>query len=605
MKTNKQVHNCTRIYGNIAIGEIVYFNNKQLTIGFTLKQLDELFIEIESIKDDDFIQYGDVHNRFSLSFAGNESIMEFVYPVFDSEVVLEQFKRLVYIEKMNISEAFEEALEQYLFIAKDIVPYLYRDRKNEIYSEINLCKKRLMTRFEVMQLQYLIKNQQNNFILVTNDFKSEYFYNLPASIQGIICKEVTDFEAARAISDVYELPMVVHNHSYVNGEKVIIDAIKGLTIINPRDPDINFYKKELRNFTFRLGEKASFGESKVNLYAPIVDTRTLDKIASGGWYNGVAPFKSEYMYVTKGMTPTFSEQEAVFIKLLNAMQEKEIYIRIPDFRKERPIKYIEDIYTDIDSLIDYYELYNVNLMAIASAVQETKVEVHIVIPMIRMSSEIPFWREAVDAAFEMYNQETPKIGIMMETESALQYHEEYDNMDFVIIGLNDLIEELSDDFNRYSELTKEEIVDLLWPDIRDLHQHLRSYSMKLKHIVAGNFLKNPKIFNKFLKSGFTDFSIPLNAIGLIEETLKNHIESKGQFIGIAAQRIEDQKTKDAQGAKFVPSRLEINAAKAKSALEKKARKQKEIRDSHKEKREAVISSILTKKKKKDDEDENN
>jgi phosphoenolpyruvate-protein kinase (PTS system EI component) len=604
LKTNKQIHNCTRIYGNIALGKIVYFNNKQLTIGFTLKQLDELFIEIESIKDDDFIQYGDVHKRFSLSFAGNESIMEFVYPVFDSEEVQRQFKRLVYIEKMNISEAFEEAIEQYLFITKDIVPYFYRDRKSEIYLEIDLCKKRLMTRFEVMQLQYLIKNQQDNFILVTNDFKREYFYNLPTSIQGIICKEVTDFESARSISDVYELPMVVHNHTYLDGEIVIIDATRELTIINPQDSDTNFYKKELRNFTFELGEMATFGQSKVNLYAPLVDTRTLDKITSGGWYSGVAPFKSEYMYVTKGMTPTFSEQEAVFIKLLNAMQEKEIYIRIPDFRPERPIHYIEDIYTDIDSLINYYELYNVNLMAIASAVQETKMEVNIVIPMIRMSSEIPFWREAVDAAFEMYNQKTPKIGIMMETESALQYHEEYDKMDFVIIGLNDLIEELSDDFNRYSELSKEEIVDLLWPDIRDLHQHLRSYSMKLKHIVGGNFLKNPEVFNKFLKSGFTDFSIPLNAIGLIEETLKQHVESKGKFIGIAAQRIEDQKERDAQGAPIELSRLEINAAKAKSSLEKKAKKQKEIRDSHKEKREAVISTILTKKKKKDDDDKN-
>ena len=603
-KTNKQIHNCKRIHGNIAMGKIVYFNNKQLASRFTIKQLDELFIEIESIKDDEFIQYGDVQNRFSLSFSGHESIMEFVYPVFDSEKVQKEFKRLVYTEKMSISNAFEEAIELHLFNEKDIIPNLCRDRKSEIYAKIELVKKRLMTRFEVMQLQFQIKNEPDDFILFINEFKQEYLYNLPPSIQGIICKDVENFELARYLSDAYELPIVVHNHIYLEEQKVIVDALKQLIITDPHDQDINFYKKEIRKFTFKIGEKATYDQSKVNLYAPIVDTRTLEKIASGGWYNGVAPFKSEYMYVTKGVTPTFTEQEAVFIKLLNAMQEKEVYIRVPDFRPERPLKFIDEIYTDMEALTNYYELYNVNLMAIASAVKETGKEVLIVIPMIRMSSEIPFWREAIDAAFEMYNQKAPKIGIMMETESALQYHDEYDHMDFVIIGLNDLIEELSDDFNRFSELTKEEIIDILWPDIRDLHQHFRSYKMKLKHIVAGNFLKNPKIFNKFLKSGFTDFSIPLSSIGLLEETMINHVESKGRYIGLSAERIEKKKTKESQEAKYSPSRLEISAAKAKASLEKKAKKQKEVRDSHKQKREEVVISILTKKKKKDDDEEN-
>lgn len=559
---------------------------------------------METIKDDEFIQYGDIRRRFSLSFSGNESIMGTVFPIFDSEIVQREFKRLVYQEKVNISDAFEEALERFLFDNKTIVPYFFRDRKNEIYDEINILKHRLMIRFEVMQLQYQLKNQSTNFILVINEFKKEYLYNLPSYIKGIICKNECDFELARSLADAYELPVVIDNYGYMDDETVIVDAVKQLIIINPLDSDINFYQKEIRKYTFEMGELASFDQSKVNLYAPLVDTRSLEKIASGGWYNGVAPFKSEFMYVTKGITPTFYEQEAVFIKLLNAMQEKEVYIRVPDFRPERPMDYIEDIYTDMESLVDYYELYNVNLMAIASAVQETQKEVYIVIPMIRMSSEIPFWREAIDAAFEMYNQKAPKIGIMMETESALQYHDEYENMDFVIIGLNDLIEELSDDFNRYSEMTKEEIVEVLWPDIRELHQHFRGYKMKLKHIVAGNFLKNPEIFNKFLKSGFTDFSVPLNSVRLIEETLKIHVESKGKFIGIAAQRIEDRKTRALQGEKIELSRLDIDAAKAKSDLEKKARKQKEFRDSHKEKREEVVSKILVENINKDDEDEN-
>jgi phosphoenolpyruvate-protein kinase (PTS system EI component) len=353
---------------------------------------------------------------------------------------------------------------------------------------------------------------------------------------------------------------------------------------------------QIREYTFFMGEQPSYGASNINVYVPLVDTRLIEKASYGDWYNGVAPFKTEYMYVTKGAAPTLKEQEEVFIQLLEAFHEKDVYIRIPDFRPNRPTPFLKNIFTDPDAYDRFFQVYNVNLLALASAVKITQKEVNICIPMIRMSSEVSFWRDVVEAAFDMYDLPYPKLGIMIETESAFEYYEDYDDMDFVMIGLNDLIEELTDDLDRFSELSKDEMMDILWPHMRDLHQHLRSYKMQLKHIVAGNCLKNPEIFKKFLKSGFTDFSISISDIKMIEETLKEHNESKGKFIGVAAHRIEKRTLKESQKAQKEQEEAQAAINKEKEMAEKKAKKQQEIRDKNKEKRDFVIKKLLSKKK---------
>jgi phosphoenolpyruvate-protein phosphotransferase (PTS system enzyme I) len=579
----------------ISIGVIVNFNFEKSSQNLSKTALNKIYKQVNVIKEEEFESHRSLYLDVCDATANREWMIRDIFLYLDSDMLKKRFIELVELDKLNIIDAYNKALSEFLKNNQFIPRFFYEVNMSEVYKHIDIIRQRITKRFELMFLQKTINKVKRNFILCVDEFKVEYLDNLPTFIQGIIFKRTKDLEFVRSLSVNFDLPFLMSNQSFTNYDKVIMDGPNKKIIVKPKLAQIQEYMDLIREYTFFMGEHPKYKQSKINIYVPLVDTRLIEKAAYSDWYSGVAPFKTEYMYVTKGAAPTHKEQEEVFVKLLEAFHEKDIYIRIPDFRPERPTPFLGNIYTDKDIYDKFSEIFNVNLLALASAVKITKKEVNICIPMIRLSSEVSFWRDVVEAAFDMYDLPYANLDIMIETESAFEYFEDYDDMDFVIIGLNDLLEEITDDIDRFTDLSKDDMIDILWPHMRDLHQYLRSYKMQLKHIVAGNCLKNPEIFKKFLKSGFTDFSISISEIKLIEEALKEHNEARGKFVGLAAHRIERKAILEVQRTQKKLDDEQAIIDKKKDIADKKAKKQQEIRDKNKEKREIVIKRILFKK----------
>jgi len=585
----------THLNHKISIGIIVNFNFENSTANLSKTALTELYKQIKLIKEEEFENHRSLHLDVNDATAQREWMVWDIFLYLDSTMIETRFKELVELDRINIIDAYHKAISEYIEKNPFQARFNYKFSINNVLKHIKEISDRITMRIELLFFNKAIRKTKRDFILCVNEFKVEYLYNLPSNIQGVIFKSTKDINVIREISVNYDLPFMISEQNFDNSENVIMDGPNDKIIIKPKKAEIRKYTELIKDYTYFIGDEPEYDKSKINIYVPLVDTRLIEKAAYGDWYNGVAPFKTEYMYVAKGAAPTLKEQEAVFVKLLEAFHEKDVYIRIPDFRPNRPTPFLGDIYTDSDIYDRFSEVFNVNLLALASAVRITKKEVNICIPMIRLSKEVSFWRDVVEAAFDMYDLPYANMGIMIETESAFEYFEDYEDMDFVIIGLNDLVEELTDDVNRFSNLSKEEMIDILWPHMRDLHQYLRSYKMQLKHIVAGNCLKNPEIFKKFLKSGFTDFSISMSEIRLIEETLKEHNEAKGKFIGVAAHRIEKRALVESQRAQKELDEAQAIIDKKNEIADRNAKKRQEIRDKNKEKREIVIKKLLWKK----------
>lgn len=117
-------------------------------------------------------------------------------------------------------------------------------------------------------------------------------------------------------------------------------------------------------------------------------------------------------------------------------------------------------------------------------------------------------------------------------------------MDFNIIGLNDLIEEVSFDFNRYDELEWLDFEHELFTYIQQSHQHMRRTGIRLPHLISGNMIRNERLFQKLINMGFTQFIIPLSQIRLAEKLVSNHEATRGRYIGVAQKRREAKKAKE-------------------------------------------------------------
>ncbi len=584
---------CKVLYGTVAVGNIVHYDVKKETEMIKNIELKGLFDEINRHTINEYHNFWMIKSQLMKDTKLIDEILEFVFYTFDTATINYAFVRYVHEKRYEVPTAFNIAMTEFLNGSSYVIPVELLCVKQDIISIVNKLKARLVARYHIVMFERFLRRLDFDCILVINEFKKHYFYNLPKHVQGIICRSVKNEKMAYAFAHEFELPFVMHQAEYQEYSRVIIDGARNQVIIDPSPEKEMECVRTLKEYTYAIGENSSYTPSKINIYAPMVDIRNVEKIAFGNWYNGIAPFKPEFWYSAKGTLLSYKEQYKLYHKMFTVLKDKEIIIRVPDFRPERPVEALGDLFTDLETYEANIDIFQVNMKAIAYAAKDLKKEVKMVVPMIRLSSEIPFWREHIEAVFEFCQVKNVQVGIMFETGSVYDFYEEYRDMDFVIIGLNDLVEEITEDFDRYSALSKEEFLEVFWPDLRDIHQYFRSYLLQKKHILAGNVLSNPEIFSKLLKSGFRDFSIRQSEIKLIEHVLAEHNGTTGNYIGVAAGRKADrQKLRIKALLKEKKQRDEKKNKENAKALKKK-QKEQQIRDMHKEKREQVIKTLLT------------
>jgi len=596
-----QSHPCRVIYGTSSTGSIKYFNKQKETNKIHLLEFKEYFYDLTWETIDEQIKYSEIKVASAKNKVETYNLISSLFFTFDTAKIKYKFIKYVVVDHIDVPTAYRKAVDLYVENNLEEIENKFSNNFDQLDMFIQEFTYRLMTRYEMSLVKRLLKTVDKDFILFVDEFKKEYLYDLPKEIQGIICRRVDNEELAFSLANEFELPLAIHDFDYEDDMIVSIDGVNNRIIINPSIEEQRAGKIKINQQTYQISENSSYQPSKINIYAPMVDTRNVDKVAYGDWFAGVAPFKTEYMFVTKGIMPKDEEQYKIFYDLFTGMKGKEVYIRIPDFRPERSIIYFGDIYTDPQTFDMYWEMFQTHLKAIRRAAEETNSHVNLAVPMVRMSQEISFWRNQIADAFYLSKLEHVKLGVIFETESAYEYFEEYEDMDFAMIDLNDLVEEISDDCDRCSFMTKEEVLDTFWPQLRDLHQYLRSYKLQAIHIVSGNSLTNPEVFRKFLVAGFRDFSIPYSKIKSIEHVIKEYNDSRGTYIGVAADRLEK---KEAWRIKTILREKRIREIKQ-VRLDKKKQKrdadEQKQRDANKDKREIVIKKILEEKKKRDKE----
>jgi len=563
------------IYGTYATGKIKYFNVQDETKKIDLLEFKKYFYDLTWETIDEQTIYSQIKVANSKNKRKTKEVIELLFNTFDTKLIKYKFIKYVVIDRIDVPTAYRKAVDLYVDNHSEEIHKKFAENLDMLEMFIQEFTYRLMIRYEMSLVKRFLNRIRGKFILLVDEFKIEYLHNLPKNIQGIVCKSIMDKKLAFSLVHELELPLAIHDHHYKNNTLVTIDGVNDKVIANASEITKIVGMNVLKSRTYDIGEKPSYKPSLIS---------------------GVAPFKTEFMFVTKGTVPTFEEQYKVFFDLYTAMKTKIVYIRIPDLRPGREIAYMGNVYTDPETFNIHWEIFQTFLKAIRKAAEDTNSEVNIVIPMVRVSDEMSFWRSAIDDVFYKSKIKKANVGIIFETESACEYFEDYFDMDFAMIELDDLVEEISDEFDRYSILTKNEVIDTFLPNLRDLHQYLRSYNIKVVHILSGNTLSNPQVFRKFLKLGFRDFSIPMSEIKLIENVIKQHNDSIGKKIGYAKQAAGKRNELRIKAILREKKEREKEQTRLKINQLKKEKKDQAYRDSRKEKRNKVLDKMLKENK---------
>lgn len=564
----------TIVSGDV-FGYAVNYNQYGDTHIFNRRDMKELESETWNIIVEEIGTYKENANRVIEIFKKKTGVLQYAHMT----LILVDYKELfikINQEKLNIANTLMKELLQLVEDGKD---QWEPDKSHALHKEYVKKRKDIFNRVylklcRIALLKRLKKARRKSIVLIVDEFYKEYFFKIPASVKSIISqKQVGTNDINYGIIHTYDIPFVISSREIKDDTPVIINGSFNKMITNPDKARIKRFKKSTTSYIYRLNEKPIYNRASrgVNFYMPLVDDRRLEYLRNSHWYDG-AIFYTEYTYVTKGGRPTVSELTEIYRKVFRAAQGKRLIFRLPDFRPEKPVDYLDEkVWTDIRLFVDFDDSFNDCLISIALAAKEFDAIANVAVPMLRMGSELPFWRDMIEGAFEACDAQKPEFGACIETESAFEFTKDFYSADFFITGIDGLIEEIDDDYTKYDYYPKVEFKQQYHFYLRDVHQGIR---MKHKsNVVTGKVLGQPEILDRMFKMGVRNTEVPITKMRQAEVFIKEeHFDHIGRFVGIHDQRPERRRrikiAREAIRIKNVKLQIEAERKKVQTLREK-------------------------------------
>jgi phosphoenolpyruvate-protein phosphotransferase len=279
-------------------------------------------------------------------------------------------------------------------------------------------------------------------------------------LAGIVCFQGSNLSHTAVLANALGVPAVMgvgEIKGLSNRDLLVVDGNAAQVIVRPN----NSVLKEYTRFLKAEEQLKSDLRALRDLPAITTDGTTIQLFANSGLLADISPglqagaeglglYRTEIPFMVSDTFPSEEEQLVVYRQILEAYQDKPVYMRVLDIGGDKPLPYFPIAeenpalgWRGIRFCLDNSSLFMSQIRAMLRAA-EGRDNLRIMLPMVGSTTELVEFHKLLRDAQTQLTEEgvqvrKPPVGIMVEVPAAISQLASWrDQLDFVSIGSNDL-----------------------------------------------------------------------------------------------------------------------------------------------------------------------
>lgn len=349
------------------------------------------------------------------------------------------------------------------------------------------------------------EEEKGDYILYTEKPYPSFLINHKDNILGIISKIGGYTSHTAILARSYDIPYIVTDVEFIEGEEVLFDTRKKSIITNPSALAKSHFKKDTKVKRAIVHE----GNFLANCAAPSDVKKAMDYN-----FDGVGLFRTEMIFMNSNRPFTAIEQYKIYKDAIKVLDDKKLIVfRTFDVSGDKHIAYV----TCQDKSIENYKqnpyIFENQVMAILKIYTDTKKNIRIMFPMIYSNEEFLYLRDWVINLASRFDYKVPPIGMMLETKEALENIKDFTMTDFISVGTNDLVKALYNLDRENSFDSIDTFVDDLIDKLKVVVNYCNENRIYLS--ICGELASIPEIAEKFLAIGVKNLSVSPSLVNML------------------------------------------------------------------------------------------